>query len=394
MPKTQYSLLFNPIKIGNTTIPNRLFFPPWCFNWANDDGTISDKLYDLYIDLAKGGNGMVITGCAAVSPDSLLYRRSMRIYRKEHTVRLKTLCRDMLALSCIPSIQLMNFGRQSITTFTGEPVYGPSAIPCPVKSKKDPNYAIREMTIEDIQRVKNDFVRAARLSVEAGFKVIQIHAAHGFLLNQFLSPYSNHRTDMYGGSIENRARFVVEVISEVKKVVQNDAAIDIRISAHEFVEDGLEPFHFKEIIPLFEKAGADMINVSFSISETTGIMFKQPINPQGRYAHLAKEIKQYTTVPVAYTGFIADLKHAEEIMHNNELDLIGIGRGQFADPYMINKYAANEDEMVNKCKFDNNCLFSFSGKAEDQVFCIVNPKYKRPKQTENGETRENKIHFN
>lgn len=326
---------------------------------------------------------MVTTGCAAVSPDSLLYKRSMKIYKKEHIERLKVLCKEILDLNSIPAIQLMNFGRQSITTFTGQPVYAPSAIPCPVKVRKDPNYQIREMTLEDIERVKGDFVYSAELAVEAGFKVIQVHAAHGFLLNQFLSPYSNHRTDVYGGTVENRARFVVEVISGIKKKIGNDAAIDVRISADECVPDGLKPHDFKEILPMFENAGIDMVNVSFSVSETTGIMFRQPIEPQGRYANLAKEIKEYTSKPVAYTGFIADLDHAEKVMSENNLDMIGIGRGQFADPGMINKYASGNDSSVMKCRFDNNCLFSFAGRDDDHVYCSVNPMYKRPKPIKN-----------
>ena len=379
----RYPLLFNPIKIGNVTIPNRLYFPPWCFNWANEDGTLTDKLYDLYIQLAQGGNGMVITGCAAVSPDSLLYKRSMKIYKKEHIVRLKDLCKDILILGSIPAIQLMNFGRQSVTTFTGEPVYAPSAIPCPVKSRKDPNYKIREMTIDDIERVKNDFVNAAVLSTEAGFKVIQLHAAHGFLLNQFLSPYSNYRTDDYGGSVVNRTRIIVEIIREISKKIGNETAIDIRISADESVENGLKPHDFKEILPMIDESGVDLINVSFSVSETTGIMFRQPKEPQARHAYLAKEIKQYTSKPVAYTGFIADLTHAEEAMVENQIDMIGIGRAQFADPGMINKYALGDDLLVQKCKYDHSCLFSFAGKDEDQVYCTVNPQYKRPKIEKN-----------
>lgn len=372
-----YKNIFKPLKIGSVTLPNRIFFPPWCFNWANTDGTLSDKLYDFYTDIADGGCGLIIMGCAAVSPDSLLYERSMKIYNKNHIVRLKDLSKYLHSRGTVPGIQLMNFGRQSITTYTNLPVYGPSAIPCPVKSKKDPNYSIREMTIEDIQRVKNDFVNAAILAVEAGIKLIQVHAAHGFLLNQFLSPYSNLRQDEYGGTTENRARFIVEIIREIREKTGTSAAIDIRISADEFVDGGLTANDYEEIIPLLEKAGVDMINVSFSVSETSGILFNQRKNPQGRYAYLAKQIKNYTTKPVGYAGFIADLTNGSEIMEKNNIDLIGIGRAQVADPFLVQKHLLKNEPAIRKCGYDNHCLFSFSNENEKQVYCKVNPKYKK-----------------
>lgn len=376
-----YQSLFTPLQAGPTTLPNRLFFPPWCFNWANDDGTVSKKLFEFYTSLADSGCGMVTTGAAAVSPDSLLYKRAMKIYSKDHVPGLKKLAQALLQRNCMPAIQLMNFGRQSVTTFTGEPVYAPSAIPCPVKSKKDPNYKIREMTYEDIERVKNDFVNAAVLAVECGFKVVQVHAAHGFLLNEFLSPYSNYRSDEYGGSAINRARIIIEIIKNIKIGIGNEAAIDIRISADEFVDNGLKPDDYKEIIPWFEEAGVDMINVSSSVSESSGIMFRKPKEPQGRYAYLAKHIKEYTTKPIAYAGFVADFEHAVSIMQNNNIDMIGIGRAQVADPYLVQKYVQGKEDQINKCRYDNICLFSFAGLEDDQVYCTVNKNYKRPKNS-------------
>ena len=250
----KYPLLFSPLKVGNLTIPNRTFFPPWGFNWANEDGSVSDKLHNFYVSLAENGCGIIYTGAAAVSPDSIRIKHGMGIYDKRHIESNRKLCKEIQTRDAIPAIQLMNYGRQSVTTFTGKPILAPSNVPCPVCSPRDPNYKIKEMTLEDIQRVKNDFVNGAILAVDAGYKIVQVHAAHGFLLCNFLSPYTNKRTDEYGGSVENRCRIVVEIIEAIRKKLGNSVAIDVRLSVDEFVDGGLVPDDFAEITPLIRKS--------------------------------------------------------------------------------------------------------------------------------------------
>jgi 2,4-dienoyl-CoA reductase-like NADH-dependent reductase (Old Yellow Enzyme family) len=377
----KYRTIFSPLSVGPIYLPNRIFFPPWCFNWANSDGTMSEKLYDFYLDLAAGGCGMIITGCAAVSPDSLLYEKSMKIYEKKHADSFKKLCREIKSRGAIPAIQLMNFGRQSVTTWTGLPVYAPSAIPCPVKSLPsiDPAYRIREMTHDDLERVRNDFIHAAILAVEAGFTVIQVHAANGFLLSEFISPYTNKRTDEYGGSIENRMRFVVEIIKGIKREIQGVAALDIRISADEFVPGGIKPEDHLHIIPLLEEAGVDMLNIGFTVSETTGTFFRQNIAETGEapYRDIVQQLRTYSRrkLPVGYAGFIASLDTAEELLNENKMDLVGMGRAQVADPYLIQKTLIGKP--VDKCIWCHRCLFSFAQKAEKQVYCSINKKYQK-----------------
>ncbi|MCP4133141.1 MAG: hypothetical protein GY754_19395 [bacterium] len=378
--KTLYPSLFVQYKVGPITLPNRIFFPPMSFNWANHDGTVSEKLHGFCIDLADGGCGMINVGPAAVSPDSRLYEYMLQLHNEEHVPTLKKLCDDISSRGSVPAIQLINFGRQSITTFTGKELYAPSPIPCPVNTKFDPDYKIREMTLEDIDRVKNDFAKSAALAVEAGVKVIQLQGGHGFLLNEFLSPYTNHRTDEYGGELENRIRFVVEVIEAVKNVVGHEAAIDIRLSADELIDKGLKPADYKEILPLLEKAGIDMITVSTGISYA---FLRHPLEPQARYSHLAEELQGYCNVPVAHAGFIASIKKAERLLGNEKMGIVGLGRAQLADPYMVRKAAEGRDEDINKCLWDNQCLWRFANRGEMKTFCLVNQKYKRPNKVVN-----------
>lgn len=376
----KYKAVFSPITIGTVAIPNRIFFPPICFNWARKDGTMSEKLHDFYMDLAMGGCGLIITGCAAVSPDSLLYERSMKVYDKSHIPGLKKLCEEIKQCGSVMGIQLMNFGRQSVTTYTGKAVYGPSAIPCPVKSGIDPGYKIREMTLEDIERVRNDFINAAILSAEAGIRFIQVHAAHGFLLNEFLSPYSNYRRDEYGGSVENRTRLIIEIVSGIRKELGNDVAIDIRLSINEFVPGGLEPEDFKEIIPLIEMAGVDMFNISGTVSETSGILFQQSFESDAPFVDVVQKMKEYTNLPIAHAASIRSIETVDKIISENKIDLAGMGRAQIADPSIVRKSAEGREAEIKKCIGDNECLFSFANREEGQLFCAVNPKYKRTKK--------------
>jgi 2,4-dienoyl-CoA reductase-like NADH-dependent reductase (Old Yellow Enzyme family) len=374
--KTKYPLLFSPLKINNLTLPNRIFFPPWDFNWANKDGSVSDKLYEFYVSLAENGCGIVYTGAAAVSPDTVLYEYSMGIFDKQHVESNRKLCKEIEARDAIPAIQLMNFGRQSVTTFTGKPILAPSNIPCKVISRVDPNYQIKEMTLEDIQRVKNDFVNGAVLAVEAGYKIVQVHAAHGYLLCNFLSPYTNKRTDEYGGSIENRCRIVIEIIEAIRKKLGNSVVIDVRLSVDELVDGGLVPADYATITPMIEKAGPDMLNASLSNFESAVIYFPAKLEPEARYVYTAETLKKHTSLPIAHAGFMGSLEKGEELLTGGKTDLVGYGRMQFADLGFVKKSVLGE--KVNRCIWCGRCLGDLLDPAQNmQVHCTVNEKYKR-----------------
>lgn len=373
----KYPHLFAPLKIAGVTIPNRIFFPPWIFNWANKDGTVSDKLHDFYLSLAKNGCGIIYTGGATVSPDSIRVEYCMGMYDKIHVASNRKLCKEIEARGAIPAIQLMNFGRQSVTTYTGKPLLAPSNIPCPVTSRRDPNYRIKEMTLEDIRRIKNDFVQGAILAVEAGYKIIQIHAAHGYLLCSFLSPYTNKRTDAYGGSIANRCRLIIEIIEAIRRVLEGQVVLDIRVSVDEFVPGGLVPDNYGEIVPMLEQAGVHMINASGTNSESAARFFSSKLEPEGRYAYLSEALKQYTSLVVGHAAFIASLEKAEALVKERKMDLAGFGRMQFADPAFVRKSVY--DKKINRCIWCGRCLSDAGNPELLSVYCTVNKKYKRPK---------------
>lgn len=374
--KEKYFLLFSPLKIGNLTALNRIFFPPWGFNWANKDGSVSDKLHKFYVSLAENGCGIIYTGAANVSSDSIQHEDCMGIYDKRHLPSNQKLCKEIEARGAIPAIQLVNYGRQSMTTFTGKPILAPSNIPCPVTSRYDPNYQIKEMTLEDIRRIKNDFVNSAVLAAEAGYKIIQVHAAHGFLLSNFLSPYTNKRIDEYGGSVENRSRIVMEIIEAIRKELGNSVVVDVRLSVDEFIEGGLVPNDYAEIMPLIEKTGVHMINASATIAESAAHLFRGKLEPEARFAYLAETLKKYTSLPVSHAGFIGSLEKGEELLKDEKVDLVGYGRMQVADQGFVKKSVRGE--KINKCIWCGKCLGDLRDPGQlFSVHCTVNKKYKR-----------------
>jgi 2,4-dienoyl-CoA reductase-like NADH-dependent reductase (Old Yellow Enzyme family) len=254
----------------------------------------------------------------------------------------------------------------------------PSAIPCPVMSKYDPQYRVREMTAGDIEYIRNAFIDAAGRAAEAGADVVEVHACHGYLLNEFLSPYSNKRTDAYGGSAENRARLIVEIIEGIRGRLKDRIAVSVRISGDEFVEGGLKPDDFKEIVPMFEKAGIDMIHVSAGVYESMErIVPPKSLGPTP-HVDIAGRIKQFAAVPVCAVGSIMSrgLEAADAVLADGKADLCALGRAQMADPYLVKKSLAGRQDEITRCKHCNSCTFWTTGDPE--VYCAVNPDYKKP----------------
>lgn len=379
-----FPFALSPVTIGRSTARNRIFFPPMSLHWANPDGSVSDKLMKFYSDLALGGCGMIVTGVAVVSEDSgaaaisgsgQKVDRRMRINDDKFIPGLQKLFREISWQGGLPSIQLYHTGRQAISP-SGVIRIAPSALPCPLASQLDPEYAVREMTHEDIERIQGDFIAAACRAAEAGAAVIQLHAGHGFLLNQFLSPYSNVRTDQYGGNVKNRARFIVEIIESIRKNIGNDVAIDIRISADEFVDDGLVPSDYIKIIPLFEKAGIDMVSISFAVLPTMFDFLTRSKKEGIKLLDLVDDIKEIASVPVAYAGFIDSVNMAETILSEGRMDLVGMARALLADPSIIRKSVEGKEAGIRKCAGDNGCLFSLADPSRNTVNCTINPDYK------------------
>lgn len=370
-----FSRIFSPITINKVEIPNRIVFPAFQVNYADTDGTVSEKLFDFYTSIAAGGCGLVMTGAAVVSEDSVAFDRVMRIDNDNCVSGLGTLFREIEKRGAAPGIQLIHYGRQALNMVTGRDLLAPSAIPCPVMSKFDPNYRVREMTISDIERVRNDFIAAAIRAMEAGARVIEVHAAHGYLLNEFLSPYSNRRDDMYGGSDENRARLIIEIIEGIRRETGDMIAVSLRVSGNEFVEGGLSEADFKKIIPMFERAGMDLLNVSAGVYESMDRIVPPASLGETPHVDIAAQLKQYATVPVCAVGSVFSLEKAASILASGSADLVAMGRAQVADPAIVIKSKQGRTSEINNCSFCNQCTFWVTG--DSQMHCSINPKLKK-----------------
>ncbi|MCP4221362.1 MAG: NADH:flavin oxidoreductase [bacterium] len=372
-----YSTVLSEFKIGPVTLPNRIAFPAWQLNYANTDGTVSDKLMKFYTDLAKGGCGLIFTGAAVVTSDGVPFDRVMHVDTDEYVPGLKKLFSAIKESGAVPAIQLVHYGRQSSTEVSGDVLRAPSAIPCPVMSQYDPDYKVKAMTLGDIEEIREAFISAAIRSAGAGVEVVEVHACHGYLLNEFLSSYSNKRSDRYGGSAENRARLIVEILEGIRKQLDDKIALTVRISGDEFVEGGLKAEDYKEILPMFENAGIDFIDISAGVYESMERIV--PPKSLGLKAHMEviKQIRTFAAVPVCAVGSIFTLEAAEEILVANEADICSMGRAQMSDPATVTKSAAGRESEISKCLHCNSCTFWTTGDPE--VYCTVNPDYKKPK---------------
>jgi 2,4-dienoyl-CoA reductase-like NADH-dependent reductase (Old Yellow Enzyme family) len=371
----KYPTVLEEIDIGGVTVPNRIVFPAFQFNYANTDGTISDRLLAVHDTLTKGGCGLIMTGCAVVSPETVAFDRVVRIDADMYIPGLKQLFLEIKENGSVPGIQLVHYGRQALNAVTGHDLLAPSAIPCPLMSQFDPNYCVREMTLDDIERVRNDFIVAAERANTAGAKMVEVHAAHGYLLSEFLSPYANHRTDAYGGSAKNRTRLITEIIKGIRTRLPH-MAISVRVSGNEFVENGLTPPDFEEIVPLFEDAGMDLLNVAAGVYESVERIVPPASLGDAPHVGIAAALKQYATVPVCCVGSIRSLEMAESIVSSGKADLVAMGRAQVADPELVKKSAAGREDEIRKCIHCNSCTFWTTGDPE--MYCSVNPSFKKP----------------
>jgi 2,4-dienoyl-CoA reductase-like NADH-dependent reductase (Old Yellow Enzyme family) len=366
-----YENLFRPVAIRRTVFPNRVMFPAWQLNWANDDGSISEELYRFYEDLSLGRCGIITIGGCNVSYDSFsrIHHRMIKIEDDQFIGGLARACDIILKNGAIPSVQLAHLGRQGARQKDDPVLIAPSAIESKVMKMLNPDYQVREMTEADIVRVQEDFVKAAGRAKKAGAPMVEILAGMGYLLAEFLSPATNQRTDGYGGSTANRVRFIAEIIREIRAEVGAGMIISLRISGHEFTPGGLVPSDFKEILPLLEDTGYDLLNISVGMLGSFNKVV--PVSPCPAYTGISEELSNYTGKHICIVGAIRDAAQAEEIVTNQKADFVAIGRGLIADKHLVRKAMEGKEDQTRRCIQCNQCTF---GMNKDKFgICVVYP---------------------
>ena len=337
------------------------------------DGSISDATVEHYRRRAAGGPAMVIMEACAVSPEGIVSAHQAVIHDDHFIDGLAKVARAMKAEGAVPAIQIHHGGRQTSAKIINRKPLAPSPLPCPtIRGDVEP------LTINGIQELVQKFSDAAHRAFLAGFELIEIHGAHGYLVNQFLSSFSNIRKDEYGGSVVGRTRFAREIVEAVRQRVGPDFPISFKISAEEYVDSGLTTEESIEILKILVQAGVDVVQVSAGTDVTPEWICQPMFMEKACLAESARQIKNALDIPVMAVGRINDPLIANEIISQKKADMVCIGRGLLADPEMPAKAQEGRLDEIRTCIACNTCMQSIFKRG--RIECLVNPMLGREKE--------------
>ncbi len=330
------SSLFSPFRIRDVTLRNRIVVSPMC-EYSSDDGLANDWHVVHLGSRAVGGAGAVLTEASAVTADGRISSADLGIYSDDHVEPLARIFKFVEERGAVPGMQLAHAGRKASTAtpFKGggpvavadggwEPIWAPSPIPF-----REGWQVPRAMPVTEIEKVTHAFAAAARRVLDAGGKIVEIHAAHGYLLQEFLSPLSNHRDDEYGGSFANRTRFVREVVDAVRTVWPERLPLWVRISSTDWTEGGWTIEDSVALAAQLGERGVDLIDCSSGGNVPQAAI---PLGP-GYQVPFAERIRRETGIMTGAVGLITEPAQAEEILREGRADLVILARQMLRDPY-------------------------------------------------------------
>lgn len=328
--------LFEAIKIREVTFRNRIAVSPMC-QYSSTNGYANEWHLIHLTTRAVGGAGLVITEAAAIEPKGRISPQDLGIWSDKHIEYLEKIVRSVDKYGAVAGIQLAHAGRKASTAKPSRggkpvdesqegwrPIISSSAIPFSSEHQTP-----EALTIEGIQQIINAFVEAARRSAQAGFKVIEIHAAHGYLIHQFLSPLVNQREDEYGGSFENRIRLLVEIVERVRRILSDKYSLWVRISATDWVENGWDIEQSIALSQKLKSLGVDVIDTS-SGGIIPGVNI--PLKP-GYQIDFAERIRREAGIATGAVGLITSPEQADEIIRTGKADIVLLGRELLRNPY-------------------------------------------------------------
>jgi len=364
---TELKNLFQPIKIGELELNNRIIFLGVAAGYASED-MVTQRVIDFYVERARGGAGLITTQIIMPSSMGMTLPGLMGIYHDRFIPGLRQLAEAVQAQGAKIAAQIgLQYYR---ARKEGAPIE--EVAPSAVATRR--NSSPRELTLEEIQDMVEDFSQGVRRARDAGFDAVELHCGMGYLISRFLSPCTNKRSDQYGGSFENRLRFLLDIIHATKEKVGDDFPIICRMSAEEFMEGGNSLKDYQKIAPILEKAGICCLNTEAGWHECPRPLVYMSV-PRGAFVYIAEEIKKVVNIPVVAAYRINDPILAEEILAQGKADLIGMARPLIADPELPNKAKEGRIEDIRPCIACNNCLDSMMGGT--QVTCTVNARVGR-----------------
>ena len=384
-----YQKIFEQGKIGNVTFKNRLVMSPMGTSLAEMDGSPSEDMIAFYEARAVGGAGLIIPEIARVNDvHGAGMMRQLSVSKDRHIEGLAKLAAVVHKHGTKIFIQLHHPGRETVTALTGGPVVSASAIPCKYLQQET-----RALSTEEVKALIQQFIAGGVRVKKAGCDGVELHAAHGYLLQQFLSPYTNKREDEYGGSFENRLRMITEIIEGIRAQCGPDFPIGVRLSVEEFLdktgvtEDYIHIQDGVKIAMALEKCGIDFIDVSVGLYETGNVCVEPISFPQGWRKDLIKAVKDHVSIPVIGVSCIREPQIAEQFLEGSIVDFVSMGRSWLADEEWGRKVLEGRENELCKCI---NCLRCFESLnawmgAGIPAECAVNPRACRERRYGNAE---------
>ncbi|MGL5296452.1 MAG: FAD-dependent oxidoreductase, partial [Culicoidibacterales bacterium] len=361
--------LFEEGKIGSLQLKNRMIVPPMLTQFAKDNGEITERYIRYYEEKAKGGFGLIIV------EDNVIERRGAGLHRiagmwsDELMEKHKELTHRIHRAGAKIAVQVYHAGREATFETTGgcRPV-APSAIQDPIQSTLP-----HELTTEEVYEMIETFAQAIRRAKSVGYDAVELHGAHGYLINQFLSPFSNKRTDEFGGTFMNRLQFPLRIIKRAQELIGLEYPIIYRITADELVSGGLTIEDTKIIAPILEKAGVAALHVSASIYKSGYWASAPTAAPSIPFVKYARELKKVVTIPIIAVNKINTPYLAQSILSHGDADFVAMGRASIADPHVPNKIRNNKLSDIVECI---GCWQGCQGNLsrEEPITCLVNPE--------------------
>ncbi len=347
------SVLFQSAQIGSLKLPNRFIRSATWEGLAAPDGGCTDELVRLMEGLAEGGVGLIISSHAFVRPEGVAVRGQLGIHRDDLIAGLARMADAVHGKGGRIVLQLAHGGLLAGTQLTGQPALAPSLAGGPEKTRR------REMTEADIADTIKAYGEAALRAKKAGFDGVQIHAAHGYLLNQFLSPWFNRRSDRWGGSIENRTRIVLDILASVRNATGGDYPILAKMNSEDFLEGGLAREDSLQAALMIAAAGADAIELS------GGTLLSGKLSPsrskidsveqEAYFRDAARAIKAKLNIPLALVGGIRSFEVAEGLVKEGIADFVSMSRPFIREPGLVNRWKSGDRSRAT-CLSDNRCF--------------------------------------
>ena len=364
----KYKEIFKPGKIGEMEVPNRLVVPAMATMYADEAGNITDRLIAYHESKARGGWGLIITEDQRINKEAGGFPNLPGLWNDDQLDSQKRLTSAVHKYGSKIAAQIYHAGRQTTKAVSGKQPVAPSPIIDPVIREVP-----RELKAEEIKNIIRDYANAALRAKKSGYDAVEVHGAHGYLISEFLSPFSNKRTDSYGGNLENRARFALEIIRAIRNKTGKEYPIIFRISVDELVYGGLTAEDTKLIALMLEKEGVDAIHASVGVNASQQYTIAPSSVSHAWAVNYAEAIRSVVEIPIITVNRITHPAMAENILSSKRADFIAMGRASLADPELPKKAMEGRTGDINFCI---GCLQGCIGLLAQNkpITCLVNPR--------------------